>query len=614
MPHGLLLTQCLQVDFVAPVGPGRGLPGPLHVGQREATRLLGPVPEEGPLARFARWAEAEPASSLSIVHIRDWHDPADPAQAAHLARFQPHCLRGTPGAGLVAGLERQLASGRARAVDATGLADLHETDLAAAVAEARARSTDGVLRVGVIGVWTDAKVSFLLYDLATRLGLTELAVCSAFCASVSRAQHQNALLQLQRLLDVRVMHAPGDFASWLTGSHENLETSAEPLAPGARVRLHWRRPAPPLLADPQGEPAQLVAQLFRDCSDVRLLPLGGGFSGAAVMLAESVDDAGRAQVPSVVKVARRGDTGFERQAFESIEHVLGNAAPQLVGHVDGAEVGALRYRYASMGQGGVRSFQKAFEEGDDGSVASLLELGVGEHLGRLYAAATEEPVDVWEDYEFAPRWGPGVASHLERLGTPSADGARLALPAFGEVAHPARLYDGWLAHRPRDPAPRLRQAVVHGDLNGQNLLQDSRGNAWIIDFGRVRTGHVGRDLCKLENDLLFVMTRLDVAGVEEAKALSTFLTGAPLGLEWPTALPGLSSPAFVRLLATVGRVRSLAARFCGTEPEATQAYRVGLLRFAAHTLSFDEPTLESRRWAAWHMASLITHSCPGADA
>ena len=45
---------------------------------------------------------------------------------------------------------------------------------------------DDPLRVGVVGVWTEAKVSFLLYDLKTRLGIDELATCSALTKRLAR--------------------------------------------------------------------------------------------------------------------------------------------------------------------------------------------------------------------------------------------------------------------------------------------------------------------------------------------------------------------------------------------------------------------------------------------
>ena len=43
-------------------------------------------------------------------------------------------------------------------------------------------------------------MSFLLYDPKTRLGIDELATCSALTASDSRAQHFNALSQPEELL------------------------------------------------------------------------------------------------------------------------------------------------------------------------------------------------------------------------------------------------------------------------------------------------------------------------------------------------------------------------------------------------------------------------------
>ena len=52
----VLITQCLQRDFVDPIGPHDPLPNLLHVGHMEATRLLGPEPSAGPLAQLIDWA------------------------------------------------------------------------------------------------------------------------------------------------------------------------------------------------------------------------------------------------------------------------------------------------------------------------------------------------------------------------------------------------------------------------------------------------------------------------------------------------------------------------------------------------------------------------------
>src|SRR3972149_10887216 len=98
MTHSLLITQCLQNDFVKPLGRFDPLPNTLHVGYDEARRLMGDNPAEGPVARVMRWAYQQPEDDLTIIHIRDWHDPGDAFQAEHLRQFGPHCLVETDGA------------------------------------------------------------------------------------------------------------------------------------------------------------------------------------------------------------------------------------------------------------------------------------------------------------------------------------------------------------------------------------------------------------------------------------------------------------------------------------------------------------------------------------
>ena len=60
-------------------------------------------------------------------------------------------------------------------------------------------------------------MSFLLYDLKTRLGIDELATCSALTASDSRAQHFNALSQPEKLLGVRCFESLAEIPA-LAGS------------------------------------------------------------------------------------------------------------------------------------------------------------------------------------------------------------------------------------------------------------------------------------------------------------------------------------------------------------------------------------------------------------
>ena len=78
----ILITQCLQNDFVKPIGRHEPLPNQLHVGHEEARRLMGDKPDEGPVARLMSWAEGARPEDLQVIHIRDWHDAGDEQQRA----------------------------------------------------------------------------------------------------------------------------------------------------------------------------------------------------------------------------------------------------------------------------------------------------------------------------------------------------------------------------------------------------------------------------------------------------------------------------------------------------------------------------------------------------
>ena len=138
----VLITQCLQRDFVDPIGPHDPLPNLLHVGHREATRLLGPEPSAGPLAQLIDWAHGLAPDAIDLIHIRDWHDPGDPAQREHLQRFGAHCIKGSNGARLVLGMdERAGAASNEVIVDSLALNDLEGTDLVQQLERIRQAST-----------------------------------------------------------------------------------------------------------------------------------------------------------------------------------------------------------------------------------------------------------------------------------------------------------------------------------------------------------------------------------------------------------------------------------------------------------------------------------------
>jgi protein-tyrosine phosphatase/nicotinamidase-related amidase len=586
-PRSVLLTQCIQRDFVDPIGRYDPLPNQLHVGHVEAVRLLGEDPSVGPLAQLMDWVERVPPDAIQIVHIRDWHDPADPAQRDHLHAFGEHCLQGTIGARLVLDLD-DIAAERPNhhIVDSLTLNDFEGTNLEqllTPMVEAR-----GELKVGVIGVWTEAKVSFLLYELKTRLGIDRLATCSALTASASRAQHFNALSQLVRLFGVECFESVAEFADWLR--------------PGAQLHL----PAPRGGVEPRievigrdlaGGDRAIVAHLFRESRAVVMEPLSGGFSGATVFRATSTDSMGQSQAPSVVKLGPNRTIAQERVAFEQVEEVLGNNSPRVRGFVDLGDRAGLKYSYAAMGKAGVRTLKQLFETDEP---IELLERVVAmvfdEVLEPLYAASRYERLPILAAYEFSPRQAPEVRRRVAAL-VPDIDDDVLVVPGGGLVPNVCRFYDRFLPSERLPDGDHHYTSLVHGDLNAANILMDDRGNVWVIDFYHSGPGHVLKDLAKLENDLLYILTPIVDDDLDQAISLTRALLEVDdLQAALPADLAHVRAPQLVRAWRMLRLLRQIGGRLCREDRDPLQL-QVALLRYAVHTLGFDESSVAQKRWA-----------------
>ena len=616
MSHAVLFSQCMQRDFVAHVSEHVALPNRLHVGRREAVRLLGRDPTRGPMAQIMRWARAQAVDELTIVHVRDWHDPVghdpvghDPVgherdpqvDRQHFERFGPHCVANTPGAQLVLGLDAEVASRpNEHYVNASGLNDFHGTNLAALVARAQA-AADGDLRVGVIGVWTEAKVSYLLYELATRCGLSQLATCSALTASASRTQHFNALGQLERLLGVRVEHSVGDFANWLLPTGKTLAAAVP--APSSRPKIQIASGSALTARDvaPLGHvDADVVAVLYSDAASVVLTPLAGGFSGARVFRVAGQDLHGHQIAPTVLKLGPRDLIAQERVAFEKVEAVLGNDAPTLRAFADiGARAGIM-YAYAAMGGTGVCTFQAQYNEGmPPARVAVVLEQVFGGILARLTSAAQYERLSLLDAYTFDSTYAADVQAQVESIvGGPV--GERIEVLPGQSCMNPALFYRDVLPNLGRYGSAFHYVSFVHGDMNAANLLLDGRDNAWVIDFAHTGRSHVLTDVAKFENDLQYILTPItNEAELSAAMALTRGLVGLDdLAAPLPAAIRGVDQPVVRRCLGTLRALRKHTALLCREDRNPTHL-ALPLLRYAVHTLSFEESTHLQKRWALY---------------
>lgn len=582
----VLITQCLQNDFVKPLASSEPLPNQLHVGHEESKRLIGENIKTGPTGRFMDWANNQSASQLNTIHIRDWHDPNCPDQASHLAQFKPHCIQDTNGADFIF----ESHNPGATIVNSTTLNDFEGTNLKSTLDRLKG-STEEKLHIGIIGVWTEAKVLFLAYELATRYPKANIAICSALTASSSRSQHFLALQQLERLVGAKVVNSIGEFIQFLGGN----ETTISNKSIDSSLTINTTGE---MNLDPEYE--FLIRYLFRDCQQLSLKILDGGFSGNLVAGSNSIDMHGHEQAPHVIKIGPRDLMAKERMAFEQIEQVLGNNAPAIAQYADSENLGAIKYRYASMGSGKTRSLQDCFQEGaSTEKLHQYLDDIFTTQLGRFYRAATNDKADLLEYYSFDSYWAESVKCKIEELTGDCPTEGPLMLPGNKQVPNLYQFYKEDL-----DKLPNLTGdypfAFVHGDLNGANVIVDERDNVWLIDFFHTHRGHVLKDFAKLENDLLYIYTPIESeSDLLKAYEFSDFLLSFEDPFENLPALPEqFKRTQFEPTYASICHIRKLVGQQLDKNvPTRKVQWLIPQLRYAVHTIGFDEPNKFQRVWA-----------------
>lgn len=72
-----------------------------------------------------------------------------------------------------------------------------------------------------------------------------------------------------------------------------------------------------------------------------------------------------------------------------------------------------------------------------------------------------------------------------------------------QAPHPVEwMKENILGRRDVSLTSHAKVAVTHGDLHGDNILVDSGGNIWVIDFERTSEGHILQDFIELESDII----------------------------------------------------------------------------------------------------------------
>lgn len=592
MTVSFLITQCLQNDFIKPIEVHEPIPNLLHIGFEESKRLMGEVPSEGLLFKLMKWAYELKDENFKIINIRDWHDPKDPSQKKHLEQFGEHCIHDTFGAQFV--FEGVRDPKKDTVISSIGLNDFSDSDLG----EILDRYKGQKVKIGIIGVWTEAKVTYLIYEIASRYPEFQIAICSALTASSSTQMHFVSLEQIKKILGITVVPSVNEFSSFLAGKSITQSEKSDNKNTTPSINIDGK-------ANLGREDEQILKYLFRNSKSIDLNPLDGGFSGNLVLKTKATDMYGHEEVPSVTKIGERNSIAHERDSFEKIKNILGNNAPQIIDYAETDNRAGIKYRYASMLDEKVSTFQSRYaKEKNIEKLKEFLNIVFKHQLSRFYKAASREKTDLFKYYDFSDKYIDSIRRKVEEISGCELSRENDVVLEGEHCYNLLNFYTQDLKLRNNKLQYSHYMSYIHGDLNGANIILDGHENVWLIDFFHTHRGHVLKDLIKLENDILYIYTKVDDLGSYiEAKKLIHALTDIE-DLWNPVNDVVITDLSHQKTLEIIKHLRGFYKDLILTDRDPIQLF-IGLLRYSVHTMSFDECNLWQKKlalYASCHLA------------
>jgi len=371
---------------------------------------------------------------------------------------------------------------------------------------------------------------------------------------------------------------------------------------------------PPEAVQALGDAGRRIVELLcLHWTRTRLTPLAGGFSGSLLFLADGWKGTARTE-PLVVKIDAFEQMRRELNGYHQVKDFFGKHVPTFGYPVSRGESIGVGMDLAAM-EGRPETLQDTFEnaEGDDALERFLLRLDKALALlsDKLYGNTRDASwvvpyrafgLHTAQQSTWMRQNGDVILGYLDEAG---AEAPRVQVSQIEKLL---RLVAS------NEDGVDSEVCLSHGDLNFANVICDDGDNIWFIDWTHSGQAPLELDFAKLESDVKFVMSKeFDLDDLGRLRMLEEYL----LSHRIPADLSSLPDHLkfvkwdlrFRKVLDAVRRIRETC--FGLKEGDDWLVYRVALLRYALHTLSFDkrrdrgECELPALMYALYSVESLV---------
>lgn len=351
---------------------------------------------------------------------------------------------------------------------------------------------------------------------------------------------------------------------------------------------------------------RITKSVHHDCSEVRLHPISGGYSGSLVFRDDAYDRSGRREMPFVLKLDRWENIRAEIEGYEGhVKRYIQNNATQIIQKARSGEYGGILYTFVGIQgpQSRIFSLEDYYRTHPTDEVLAVFEILFRRVLRAWYGQPRLRDLPLYQvygdifRYEDVRRWAEsryGITTGDETIDLPYGLGRSENPLYFMEHILPERRSWTWSVY----------EGSVHGDLNMKNVLMDDDRNLWLIDFAMTGHSHILRDVAKLESVLKLEMVPIESEDrLCELVALERiFLTPKKLG-EIPSLPEGIADPDVAKAFKVVQQLRRYADTITLLDEDILQYY-LALLYYTLCVPAFTSVNDYMREYA-WISSSLL---------
>jgi DNA-binding response OmpR family regulator len=348
----------------------------------------------------------------------------------------------------------------------------------------------------------------------------------------------------------------------------------------------------PLRSQVVVELEDLFCRLFRQAKSVLVRPSTAGWSGTGVLRALPFYPTGGGGYEVIVKFGDFHKIEEEYRNFtEYVQPFLGGERnTTIIAMRRTPHLAGIMYSLLGTTNDQVVDFGEFYHHADIFQIKEALDRLFWHTCKAWYASRGQlELVDLTADYQRLFSYPLETIKHVlsDQQNISVRDDQKLSfksLPGNRAFTDPLPMIDGLSVVYP------TYCCITHGDFNHHNLLVDSDGNMWLVDFQGTGPGHILRDVASLDSAVRFQLLTAEEATLEERLRMEEALLDNIQRFSQVDQLRNKFSTtnrALAKAHATVIHLRTVARKLVEANPDDDiSEYYIALLYNALNTLRF----------------------------